>query len=42
MEGVPYQERAANILNRIEGIELRGDYFHISTPPNLDLANREY
>jgi NDP-sugar pyrophosphorylase family protein len=33
---------SANILNRIEGIELRGDYFHISTPPHLDLANREY
>lgn len=33
---------SANILNRIEGIELRGDYFHISTPPNLDFANREY
>ena len=33
---------SANILNRIEGIELKGDYFHVSTPQHLDLANREY
>jgi MurNAc alpha-1-phosphate uridylyltransferase len=33
---------SANILNRIEGIELRGDYFHFGTPQHLDLANREY
>jgi MurNAc alpha-1-phosphate uridylyltransferase len=33
---------SANILNRIEGVELKGDYFHVGTPQHLELANREY
>jgi len=33
---------SANILNRIEGIELKGDYFHVGTPQHLELANREF
>ena len=35
-------ENSTNILNRIEGIELKGDYFHVGTPQHLDLANREF
>ena len=30
---------SANILDRIEGIELKGDYFHVGTPQHLALAN---
>ena len=33
---------SANILDRIEGVELRGDYFHVGTPQHLELANREF
>mgnify|MGYP003341752306 FL=1 len=35
-------ENSTYILNRIEGIELKGDYFHVGTPQHLDLANREF
>ena len=31
-----------NILERIDGVELRGDYFHVGTPQHLELANREF
>ena len=31
-----------NVLNRIEGVELTGKYFHIGTPQHLELANREF
>jgi len=30
------------ILNRINGIELSGKYFHVGTPENLELANQEF
>ena len=30
------------ILNRIKGLELRGKYFHIGTPQNLDFANSNF
>jgi len=33
---------SANILDRIEGVELKGDYFHVGTPQHLELANREF
>jgi MurNAc alpha-1-phosphate uridylyltransferase len=33
---------SANILDRIDGIELKGDYFHVGTPQHLELANREF
>jgi MurNAc alpha-1-phosphate uridylyltransferase len=33
---------SANCLERIEGVELKGEYFHIGTPQNLELANREF
>jgi NDP-sugar pyrophosphorylase family protein len=33
---------SANILNRIEGVELAGKYFHIGTPQHLEIANREF
>ena len=31
-----------HILNRVEGVELKGKYFHIGTPQNLDLARQNY
>lgn len=30
------------ILNRIKGLELKGKYFHIGTPQNLEFANINY
>lgn len=30
------------ILNRVKGLELKGKYFHIGTPQNLDFANINY
>lgn len=33
---------SVDFLNRIEGVELKGDYFHVGTPQHLELANREF
>jgi len=30
---------SSNVLERVEGVELKGDYFHVGTPQHLALAN---
>lgn len=30
------------VLNRVDGVELEGDYFHVGTPQNLELATKNF